>query len=84
MYILKKTVKNILCFFLDIFYFFFIDPHGNKMVDRLGLDITHENIPPSRAFPPKFVGNARDFRLYPRMCRNQSESNEKFAENIVL
>lgn len=43
MYIFKKNVKNIFCFFLDIFIFFFIDPHGNKMVDRLGLDITHEN-----------------------------------------
>lgn len=43
MYIFKKKREKHILFFSRHFKFFFIDPHGNKMVDRLGLDITHEN-----------------------------------------
>lgn len=42
MYILKKKQREKHIIFFSR-HFFFIDPHGNKMVDRLGLDITHEN-----------------------------------------
>lgn len=42
MYLKKKREKHIIIFSI-YFLIFFIDPRGNKMVDRLGLDITHEN-----------------------------------------
>lgn len=42
MFIFNKREKHTKIFSIH-FLIFFIDPHGNKMVDRLGLDITHEN-----------------------------------------
>lgn len=80
MYIFNKREKHIIIFSIH----FFLSIHTEIKWLTVSVSTLHMKIPPSRAFPAKFVENARDFRLYPRMCRNQSESNEKFAENIVL